>query len=119
LDLTAHIAEYEGLCRDSVITSLLGGSPQKVPEHYAHASPIKLVPLGVPQVLLIGEHEDFVPRGLVESYAQAARQAGDSVRVIVIPRVGHFEIASPTSSPWPVVRSAIRELMNGKLPQSD
>src|SRR5262245_29671646 len=44
LDLTAHIPEYESLCRDTVITTLLGGSPSVVPERYAQASPIRLVP---------------------------------------------------------------------------
>ncbi|HEX6574098.1 MAG TPA: alpha/beta hydrolase [Gemmatimonadaceae bacterium] len=118
LDLSAHITEYEQLCRDSVITSLMGGTPQTVSARYAQASPIKLVPLGIPQVLVIGEHEDFVPRPLVEAYAQAATQAGDSVRTIVIPAVGHFEIASPSSSTWPAVKSAIVALMDGKLPPS-
>lgn len=116
LDLTANISGYEGLCRDSVITTLLGGTPGTVPERYAQASPIKLLPLGIPQVLVIGEHEDFVPRSLAEVYVRAAAQAGDSLRLIIIPRVGHFEIASPRSSPWPQVESAIRALIDGKLP---
>jgi acetyl esterase/lipase len=87
-----------------------------VPERYTQTSAIKLLPLGIPQVLVIGEHEDFVPRPLAEVYAQAAEQAGDPVRLIVIPRVGHFEIASPRASPWPQVESAIRALLDGKLP---
>lgn len=117
VDLTANIPGYEGLCRDTVITTLLGGTPATVPERYAHTSAIKLLPLGIPQVLVIGEHEDFVPRPLAEAYAQAAARAGDPVRLIVIPRVGHFEIASPRASPWPQVESAIRALLNGKLPR--
>jgi acetyl esterase/lipase len=116
LDLTAHRQEYEGLCRDSVIAGLLGGPPEAVPERYAQASPIRLLPLGVPQVLLIGEHEEFVPRPLVEAYAGAAARAGDSVRVIVVPRAGHFEIASPGAVAWPRVRSAIHALLDGRLP---
>ena len=118
VDLTANISGYEGLCRDTVITTLLGGTPAKVPERYAHASPIKLLPAGIPQVLVIGEHEDFVPRPGAEAYAQAARNSGDSLRLLVIPRVGHFEIASPLASPWPQVESAIRSLLDGKLPPS-
>jgi acetyl esterase/lipase len=113
LDLTANIPGYEGLCRDSVITSLMGGSPQQVPERYAEASPIKLVPLGVPQVIVIGEHEEFVPRPLDEAYVNAARSAGDSVRLEIVPGVGHFEIASPKASPWPVVEGAIKALLEG------
>ncbi len=116
VDMTANIPGYEGLCGDTVITTLLGGTPATVPERYAHASAIKLLPLGILQVLVIGEHEDFVPRPLAEAYAEAAAQAGDPVRLIVIPRVGHFEIASPRASPWPQVESAIRALLDGKLP---
>jgi acetyl esterase/lipase len=116
LDLSAHRTEYEGLCRDTVITTLLGGSPESVPRRYAEASPIKLLPLGVPQVLVIGEHEEFVPRPLVEAYAQAATRAGDSVRVIVVPGAGHFELASPRSGAWARVRSAIHALLDARLP---
>ena len=116
LDMTANIAGYEALCRDSVITSLLGGTPTAVPERYAQVSPLALLPLGVPQVLVWGEHEDFVPRPLVEAYARAARQHGDSVRLIVMPGVGHFEIASPRASTWPRVAAAIRSLLDGQLP---
>ena len=116
LDLTANIQQYEHLCRDTVITALLGGTPATLPERYAQASPIKLLPLGVPQVLVIGDHEDFVPRPFVEAYAAAARRAGDSVRTISIPRVGHFELASPSTTAWPQVEAAIRSLLDGHLP---
>ena len=118
VDLTANIPGYQALCRDTVITGLLGGTPATVPERYAQASPMTLLPLGVPQVLLFGEHEDFVPRPLAEAYAHAAGQAGDPVRVIVIPGVGHFEIASPRATTWPRVSSAIRSLLDGKLPEA-
>lgn len=117
VDLTANIPGYQALCRDTVITGLLGGTPATVPERYAQASAMTLLPLGVPQVLLIGEHEDFVPRPLVETYTRAAAQAGDPVRLIVIPEVGHFEIASPRAATWPRVSSAIRSLLDGKLPE--
>ncbi|MEO8193234.1 MAG: alpha/beta hydrolase [Gemmatimonadales bacterium] len=116
VDFTANIAEYEGLCRDTVITTLLGGTPLSVPERYAQASPIKLLPSGIPQVVLIGEHEDFVPRPIAETYVRVGVQAGDSIRLIVIPRVGHFEIASPVATTWPRVSSVIRSLLEGKLP---
>lgn len=117
LDLAANIDGYESLCRDHVITRLMGGTPQTAPEHYAQASPIRLLPLGIPQVIVLGEHEDFVPRPLAESYVEAARRAGDRVQLILIPGVGHFEIANPVASPWPQVRAAIRSLLAGHLPR--
>lgn len=116
LDMSAHIAEYEGLCRDSVITSLLGGTPVTRPERYAQASPIRLLPYGLPQVLVLGTYEDFVPMSLMRAYADAARSAGDSVRVILVPNAGHFEIASPRSFAWTSVNRAIRALLDGRLP---
>jgi pimeloyl-ACP methyl ester carboxylesterase len=111
VDMTAHIHEYEALCGDTVITSLLGGTPATVPERYAQASAIRLLPLGIPQVLVVGTHEEFVPLPFIEAYAKAARGAGDSVRVLVIPGAGHFEIASPRSAAWPRVEAVIRSLL--------
>jgi acetyl esterase/lipase len=116
VDMTANIPGYEALCRDTVISSLLGGTPTAVPDHYAQTSAIKLLPLGIRQVLVVGSHEDFVPLPLVDAYVQAATQAGDQVHRIVIPGAGHFEIASPLSFTWPQVKAAIRSLLDGKLP---
>jgi acetyl esterase/lipase len=116
VDMTANIPGYEALCRDTVITSLFGGSPAAVPDRYAQASAIKLLPLGIPQVMVVGSHEHFVPLPLVDAYLQAATRAGDQVRRVLIPGAGHFEIASPLSSAWPQVKEAIRSLLDGKLP---
>jgi acetyl esterase/lipase len=116
LDLTANIRGYETLCRDTVITSLLGGTPGSVPDHYAQASPMALLPLGVPQAFIAGTFEEFVPLPLARKYVETAAQAGDAVRLIVIPGIGHFEIASPRSSTWPLVRLAIRSLLDGRVP---
>jgi pimeloyl-ACP methyl ester carboxylesterase len=116
VDMTANIPGYEKLCGDSVVTSLLGGTPTTVPDRYAEASPINLLPLGVPQVLILGEHEDFVPLPLAAAYTEAAARVGDSLRLFVIPGIGHFEIASPRASTWPLVESAIRALLSGRLP---
>ena len=116
VDMTANIQGYEALCRDTVITSMLGGAPGAVPERYAEASAIKLLPLGIPQVLVLGSHEDYVPLPLVDVYVEAATRAGDQVRRILIPGAGHFEIASPLSFTWPQVKAAIGSLLDGKLP---
>lgn len=116
VDLAANIPGYEGLCRDTVITALVGGTPTQVPERYAQASVAKLLPIGIPQVLLIGQYEEFVPRPIAETYVRAAKQAGDPVQLIVIPNVGHFEIASPRAETWPQVASVIRSLLDGALP---
>jgi acetyl esterase/lipase len=116
MDLTANITGYQTLCRDSVITQLMGGAPATVPDRYAQASAISQLPLGVPQVVVIGDHEDFVPRPVADAYVRAATAAGDSIRMLVLPRTGHFEIAMPTTAAWAPIAAAIRSLLDGKLP---
>jgi len=115
VDMTANIPGYEGLCRDSVITLLLGGRPGEVPGRYADASAIRRLPLGVAQVLVIGEHEEFVPRPVAEAYVRAAQEAGDSIRLLVLPGMGHFELAMPTTPAWAPVAAAIRGLIDGHV----
>ena len=87
-----------------------------MPEHYAQASAIKLLPLGVPQVLVLGSQEEFVPLPLMDAYVVSATRAGDKVRRMLAPGAGHFEIASPVSFAWPQIKSAIRSLLDGRLP---
>lgn len=110
-DIQVKIEDYEKLCGDSVITSLLGGTPSTVPDRYSQASPMALLPLAVPQVIVIGTFEDYLPRSLAEQYVAAAVAAGDSARLIVVPGAGHFEIASPRSAAWAPIESAIRSLL--------
>ena len=116
VDVSANIEGYQAQCRDSVITSLLGGMPTAVPERYADASSPALLPLGIPQMIVLGEHEDFVPRPLAEAYVRTAARAGDAARLIVIAGMGHFELAMPNTPAWPTVAGVIRSLVDGKLP---
>ncbi len=48
---------HDGLGGGAVM-ALLGGSPDDVPDRYAVASPAALLPLGVPQLLVHGLHDD-------------------------------------------------------------
>lgn len=110
-DMRENIANYHRECRDPVITQMMGGTPEHVPEHYLAASPGALLPLGVPHVLIWGEHESFMPRPLAAEYVKRARTAGDDAILRVVPGAGHFEIASPYTSAWPVLLADIRRLL--------
>lgn len=116
-DLAADVSRYEGLCGDRVLTAMAGGTPVDVPAHYAQASPIALLPTGIPEVLLIGEFEEHLPRPSAEAYVRSARRAGDRAALIVVPGVGHFEIASPTATSWPQVERVVRALLRGRSPE--
>ncbi len=95
---------------DGVIDKLLGGSPDTQRERYEMASPMRLAPLGVPQILILGKHDtNWTPVG--RRYFDAAKAAGDDVRVVEAPESGHFEMIDPDSTTWPLVAGALRDLL--------
>ena len=111
IDMRENIAHMEAACKAPVVTGMLGGTPAAVPDRYRDVSATTMVPLGVEQILVWGEHEDFVPVALARRHVEAAVKAGDRARLIVVPAIGHFESASPRSSAWPIVLEAIRSLV--------
>ena len=108
IDMSANIAHMEEMCRGPVVTNLMGGSLSAVPERYQAVSAQTSLPLGVLQILIWGDQEDYVPQPLAEQYVAAATRAGDRARLIIVPAAGHFETASPFTTAWPVVHEAIR-----------
>src|SRR5262245_30624483 len=61
----------------SVVTDLLGGSPETVPDRYRSGSPLELLPLRIPQKLLHGTLDTNVPFEISQSYVTAAKEKGD------------------------------------------
>ena len=100
----------EGVC-DNMAAELLGGTPEEVPERYAVASPIELLPLGVPQHLINGARDPVVPEAFGRDYIAAAREAGDEAALTVIPDAGHFELIAPSTAAWQQVKKAIWEIL--------
>jgi acetyl esterase/lipase len=103
-------AAAEGRVCDDAVAQLLGGPPAAHEERVRDASPIELLPLGLPQRLVCGAHDTLVPNDLSTRYAEAARKAGDPVAMEVA-EAGHFELVDPASGAWPSVRRAFAELL--------
>ena len=104
-------AAAEGQVCGDAIPQLLGGPPAERADRLLQSSPIALVPLGVPVRLVCGALDPIVPIDQARSYEAAARRAGDTVTVEVVEGAGHFELVNPRSSAWPVVREAVRALL--------
>jgi acetyl esterase/lipase len=113
-DMATEIAVEVGACQSRVVEQFLGGSPADVPERYAQVSASKMLPLGVPQVLVWGDQDNLRPVWLGKKYTEAATAAGDTVDLIIVPGLGHFEVASPFSPAWPKVRDAISSLLQSQ-----
>jgi pimeloyl-ACP methyl ester carboxylesterase len=84
------------------VVDVLGATPDAAPVRYTLTSPVALVPLGVPVLLVTGDADETVPPALSASWAAAARAAGDVVTLHVEPGEGHMEHTDPASRVWAV-----------------
>ena len=83
----------------------MGGGPDDVPERYAIADPIALVPLAVPVLLVHGSEDATVSVRRSRNYAQAALAAGAVVDLVEIagPGGAHRSHVFPTSESFAAV----------------
>jgi len=97
-----------------VVGRLLGGSPEQVPERYDSASPLALLPLGVPRTTLVhGTRDTSVPYEISRRYIEAAVASGDAAELVTLPEIDHFEIVDPRTQAWQsVLRSARQAIGN-------
>lgn len=105
----------QSVCGDA-IPRLLGSSPGELEARLRVASPMALLPLGLPQRLVCGRLDTVVPLELASRYASAARRAGDRVDVEVLPGAGHLELVNPQSAAWPAVSGAVKALLAAPPP---
>ena len=88
------------------VTALLGGSPEQVPERYAVADPMALLPIGVPTVLVHAPRDNLVPIRQSETYVAAATAAGDDSQLVRVAG-SHFEHLDPASEACAELRAAL------------
>ena len=106
-DLKATIPYQQPICGGPVITNLMGGSPEERPERYREASPIELLPLGVPHAFFAGQM--FAVH--VAPYEAAVKGAGDVLYTTAFPNASHFVFIDPQSSVWPQVLARVHQLL--------
>ncbi len=107
--VTDLLAMYQVLHGSSPVGELIGLAPDEDPDRYRQASPIALLPLGVPQVLIHGTEDNRVPIEQSREYRRQAESLGDPVRLIELPGVDHFQIITPGTSAWDTVTSVLLE----------
>jgi acetyl esterase/lipase len=86
-----------------VVGELLGGSPDRVPQRYAAASPMELLPIPVPQRVVHGTADNVVPFEMSQRFAKASKNS----KLIPLTSVGHFELIDPRAKVWPTIQKNI------------
>lgn len=97
------------LSNDAVV-EFLGGTPDKMRDHYREADPMHLS-VRCPQVLIHGEKDDTVPIEISRTYHKAKRARGERVRLEETP-TGHYELIDPETPEWKVVVKAVKAVVS-------
>ncbi|MGH8836579.1 MAG: alpha/beta hydrolase family protein [Actinomycetes bacterium] len=92
---------------DDAVRLLLGGSHTAVPDRYAYADPVQLVPIGVRMIVLHGTADPWVPLEQSQAFVAAAASAGDDVVLTELPGQDHYALIDPLSAAWPQVLAAL------------
>ena len=101
-----HLVElFEQRLGDDAVVALLGVGPDDDRDGvYDVTSPVAVLPLGIPTLVVTGDADTLVPPGQTSLYAQAATAVGDPVQLQMVAGEGHFEHLDPTSKVWAVVK---------------
>ncbi len=91
------------------LLDVMGGHPASVPSHFRNGSPLELLPLDIPQAIIVGE-EDADMLDNARGYVMAATALGDTAELLVLPQTGHFEIVAVETAAWIDVRRAALRL---------
>jgi acetyl esterase/lipase len=108
-----NYASDKGSC-NAAVPRLMGGMPLDKPDRYAHASPMQLPPLKIPQRLVQGALDPIVPVTQATAYASYANQKGNAAEVVLLPDAGHFDLVVPQSPAWAKVQASIIEVLQQK-----
>lgn len=110
-DLAQTKADATEACGVDTVDKLVGPATAHHPDVYADTSAIALVPLGIPQRLVVGVEDPIAPAPFSESYRKAAAGKGEQVTVTSIPDSGHFELITPTTPAWQAQVDMIEALL--------
>jgi len=106
-DMAEITTREKGICGPTPSASgIMGGLPAEVPDHYRDGSPLSLLPLGVKQILIVGENDGVMPAAVREAWIAKATSAGDKATLVLVPG-GHFELLAPEHESGRTVRKTI------------
>ena len=88
------------------------GIPMAASMCLATTSPGRLLPLGVPQVLIIGTWDEAWRIETTRSYAAAAAEAGDEVELLVLEGANHADVVDPHGAAPAMTARAVLSLVN-------
>jgi acetyl esterase/lipase len=93
------------------VPDLLGGMPEDVPDRYAIADPLALVPAPARVVCVHSRGDEDVPFAQSEAYVRQAQKAGGAACLIET-KGEHMELVDPDAADWVTVVDLLPELFS-------
>ncbi len=84
----------------SATHQLFGASAAERPDVYLLASPLHLLPLGIPQLVVHGRSDEDVPFDMSAEYVETACALEDDITFVDPTGVDHFDIIDPGHTVW-------------------
>jgi acetyl esterase/lipase len=106
--LNLLLGEREHIGAGAVV-GFLGGSSTEYPERYAAADPTLRIEPRLPVRIVHGDRDDVVPMNQSDSYAAAAREAGQDVTIAVVDG-DHMSVIDPRHPAFGELSTALEEI---------
>lgn len=100
------------VCGANIVGRVTGPATPSHADVFADTSPVNLLPLHVPAVMVHGVFDSVSPPWQGMHYRQLARAKGDQVEVLPIADSGHFELVWPGSAAWTEIAARIKAALN-------
>ncbi len=102
---------FKGTACDANVPMLMKGKADELAAVYDKASPLKLLPLGLKQIIVQGNDDRIIPAAMATSYVTAAQAKGDAVKLVLLEQAGHFEVVDPQAAAWAEIRKEVIALL--------
>lgn len=109
-------SELEGLGENAAI-EFMGATARHCPAEYQRASPISVLPIGRPVLIVHGKNDLRVPLAHSQDFTAAAQAMGDEIRLESPAGLGHMDVIDPTAAQWPAVVDWLVERCPSRLDQ--
>ena len=98
-------------CGGDTVDRLVGRATAKHPDPFGDTSPVSLLPVGIPQVLISGSADTIAPPQFASDYAGKAVASGDKLTTRTIESQGHFELITPGTTAGDAAIDAVLALV--------
>ncbi|MCE9647194.1 MAG: prolyl oligopeptidase family serine peptidase [Chloroflexi bacterium] len=97
---------------NNAVSALLNGSPNDHPERYALHSPIRILPIGIRQLIIHGNQDEYLPVEWSRNYVTCSKDAGDNIDFIEIHNGKHMDYLDPNSEAMSKLQNWLVKIAN-------